>query len=203
MWIIRALALSLFVWHSAAAQSASQDSRWHLTLAGEGLRFSRAATDTSVPPEQRASLRPTSRVGGQIGLDRAFGRWEAEISGGYAGGQVEAYNESVRVVDRTAPITRYRIAASVGRTLTRVGGGRLVALAGPTADVWALDGDHRLRVGVEAGLALRVPLGRLELENRIRLGLSGSPIDQEDIGEGGTRRSLRTVAFGAGLRVPL
>jgi len=197
------LALGIFAWHGVAAQSTSPDSRWHLTLVGEGLRFSRAAVDTSAPPDLQASLRPTSRVGVQIGLDRAFGRWEAGISAGYAAGQVEIYNESVRVVDRTAPITRYRVAASVGRALTRVGSGRLVARAGPTADLWAVDGDHRLEMGVETSLALRLPVGPLELENRITLGISGSPIDQEDIGEGGATRSLRTLAFGLGLRVPL
>jgi hypothetical protein len=66
-----------------------------------------------------------------------------------------------------------------------------------------VDGDHRLEVGVETSLALRLPVGPLELENRITLGISGSPIDQEDIGEGGAMRSLRTLAFGFGLRVPL
>ena len=197
------LALGIFTWHGAAAQSTSPDSRWHLALAGEGLRFSRAAVDTSAPPDLQASLRPTSRVGVQIGLDRAFGRWEAGMSVGYAAGQVEVYNESVRVVDRTAPITRYRVAASVGRALTRIGSGRLVARAGPTADLWGVDGDDRLEVGIETSLALRLPLGPLELENRVTLGISGSPIDQADVGEGGATRSLRTLAFGLGIRVPL
>ena len=196
------LALGIFAGHGAAAQSTSPP-RWHLTLAGEGLRFSRAAVDTSAPPDLQASLRPTSRVGAQIGLDRAFGRWEAGISVGYAAGQVEVYNESVRVVDRTAPITRYRVAAFVGRALTRIGSGRLVARAAPTADLWGVDGDDRLEVGVETSLALRLPLGPLELENRVTLGISGSPIDQADVGEGGATRSLRTLAFGLGIRVPL
>jgi hypothetical protein len=203
MWIIPVLTLSILAWHGAMAQTTSQDSPWHLSLAGEGLHFSRAAVDTSVPPDLSASLRPTSRVGVQIGLDRAFGRWEAAISAGYAGGQVEIYNQSVRVVDRTAQITRYRLAASAGRALTEVGSGRLVAQAGPTVDLWTVDGDQRVKPGVEVGLALRLPLGRLELENRIRLGISGSPITQADIGHSGKSRSLRTLAFGVGLRVRL
>ena len=203
MWIIAAFALTIFASRGALAQSTPRDSRWHLSLAAEGLRFSTAAVDTSAPPDLRASLRPTSRAGAQIGLDRAAGPWEAGISAGYAAGQVEIYNRSVKVVDRTAPITRYRLAASVGRALAPVGSGRLVARTGPTADLWAVDGDHRMKIGIETSLALRLPLGPLELENRITLGISGSPIDQADIGGGGATRSLRSLAFGVGLRAPL
>jgi hypothetical protein len=203
MWLIHVLALALFAWQGAQAQSTSQDSGWHFTVAAEGLHFSAAAVDTSAPPDTRASLRPSARVGVQVGLDRDFGWWEVGVSAGYAGGQAEVYNASVKLVDRTAPITRYRLAASAGRALTHVGSGRLVALAAPTADLWAVDGDHRLRLGMEARLALRLPLGRFELENRITLGMSGSPIAQQDIGQGGARRRLRTLAVGVGVRAPL
>jgi hypothetical protein len=47
---------------------------------------------------------------------------------------------------------------------------------------------------------LRVPLGRVELENRIGVGLSGNPIEATDIGEVSDLRGLRAVFVGVGLR---
>jgi hypothetical protein len=47
---------------------------------------------------------------------------------------------------------------------------------------------------------LRVPLGAVELENRVGLGLSGNPIEAADVGETADLRSLRAVVVGVGLR---
>jgi hypothetical protein len=69
----------------------------------------------------------------------------------------------------------------------------------PTLDLWAVDGESRVRAGAEARLVLRVPLGAFELENRIGVGFSGNPIEVTDIGEVSDLRGLRTVLVGIGL----
>jgi hypothetical protein len=47
---------------------------------------------------------------------------------------------------------------------------------------------------------LRIPLGAVELENRLGVGLSGNPIEAGDIGEVSDLRGLRTLLVGMGLR---
>ncbi|MDQ3426720.1 MAG: hypothetical protein M3477_02720, partial [Gemmatimonadota bacterium] len=59
------------------------------------------------------------------------------------------------------------------------------------------------RVGAEARVALRVPVGSVELENRITAGLSSSPVIREDLQEGFALSGLRALAFGTGLRIRL
>jgi hypothetical protein len=186
MWLTFLVALA-FLSPARGRQQAAPAPRWHVTI-GEGLRFSRGATDTSEVPDVRASLRPTARLGVHLGLSRSLGAWEADIGAEYAGGQVEAYNAALKIVDRTAPITRYRIGDAVGRRLIGAGAGYFAVLLGPTVDMWAVDGEHRVRVGGEVRVALRLPLGKVELENRITVGLSASPIEADDVGAGGVKR---------------
>ncbi len=202
MWPIRVFILCLVTCQASAAQTVTRD-RWHVTVVGESLRFSSAAVDTSATPDTRASLRPSARLGLQAGLARAFGAWEVAVYGGYAGGQIEVYNRAIKVVDETAPVTRYRLAASAGRAVTHVGSGRAVLQVGPTLDLWRVAGESRLRLGAEVRVGLRLPLGPVELENRITAGISGGPIVEQDTGEGTDQRSMKSVAFGVGVRVPL
>ena len=71
----------------------------------------------------------------------------------------------------------------------------------PTLDLWSVQGDGRGRAGAEARLAVRVPLGAVELENRISAGLSGNPIEIEDVGVVSDLRGLRMLAVGIALRI--
>jgi hypothetical protein len=56
---------------------------------------------------------------------------------------------------------------------------------------------------MECRVTVRVPLGRVALENRIGAGLSGPPLDQVDLGDDLERRGLRWLAVGIGVGFPL
>jgi hypothetical protein len=47
---------------------------------------------------------------------------------------------------------------------------------------------------------LRIPLGAVELENCLGVGLSGNPVQAGDVGEVSDLRGLRSVLVGMGLR---
>ena len=75
--------------------------------------------------------------------------------------------------------------------------------AGPTVDWWRVIGEDRIRVGGAALAALRLPLGTWALENRLGLGISGSPFVPEDVGETYETRTLVSVTLGVAVRAPL
>jgi hypothetical protein len=134
-------------------------------------------------------------------VERTFGTWGIDLEIGWAGGHIEAGNDAVSIQDRTSGVSRYRLAAGLGRRVAAVGPGDIAIVLAPTLDLWAVDGQNRVRAGAEARVVLRVALGSVELENRVGLGLSGSPIQASDIGEIADSRGLRSVSVGVGLRV--
>ena len=187
---------------SVAAQAPG--ARWIVTLGVEGMRYGAAAQDTvTAPAGAAADLRPSGRLGVRVALQRALGAWRVGAALGWAQGDVEAGNDVIAIRDRTADLSRYRVAGGVERRLTRLGAGELAAEAGPTLDLWMLDGTTRTRVGAECALALRLPMGTVELENRVAFGISASPLEEEDVGGEFELRALRALEIGVGVRVPL
>ncbi|HYC32606.1 MAG TPA: hypothetical protein VEB59_10000, partial [Gemmatimonadales bacterium] len=112
-------------------------------------------------------------------------------------------NDAVAIRDRTADLSRYRAGLAVERRLARLGNGLVFAEVEPTLDLWSLDGETRTRFGIQAGVTVRLPLGGLELEQRLVAGLSASPLEAADLGGEFALRALRVVGFGAGVRLPL
>jgi hypothetical protein len=108
----------------------------------------------------------------------------------------------VAIRDLTADVTRYRLAIAISRAIAAVGTGELALELAPTLDRWSVDGTHRTRGGAEGRLALRIPLGSWEVEQRLGFGLSGSPIEAADIGAA-EQRGLRTLMIGFGMRTRL
>ena len=97
-------------------------------------------------------------------------------------------------------MSRYRLAIGIARRVASAGSGVIAVALAPTLDLWAVDGDNRVRAGAEGRLVLRVPLGAVELENRIGVGFSGNPIEAADIGAVSDLRGLRSILVGVGLR---
>jgi len=60
-----------------------------------------------------------------------------------------------------------------------------------------------VRFGGAAVAALRLPLGTWVLENRLGLGVSGSPFVPEDGGETYETRTLVSMTVGVAVRAPL
>ena len=181
----------------------SGQSPWSLTAGLDGMRFAAAARDPGALPSSAVDLRPSGRIGGRLTLQRASGAWRAELGVGWAPGGVEVRNDALAIRDRTADLSRYRVGAAIERRLTGSAAGELALGAGPALDLWSVAGDHRLRLGGVVALMVRLPLGRLALENRLAVGVTGSPLEPADVEGGFEARALRSVEFGVGLRLPL
>jgi hypothetical protein len=186
----------------ATAQAPVVRNGWYLGGGAAALHFGPVAVAEGAPGEA-AEIRPSGRVAVQLAVGRTAGPWDIALEAVWAGGHLEAGNDVVSVHDLTSDVTRYRLAVAVGRRLVRVGLGAAAVELVPTLDLWSLGGENRSRAGAEGRLVLRVPLGGVELEHRIGLGVSGSPIGIADLEEVGEKRGLRTLSVGLGLRARL
>lgn len=184
----------------AAAQTRAVSDGWHLGGGVSALRFGHVAVSDAAPGVA-AEVRPSGRAGLHLAVARTAGAWSVWVEAGYAGGCVEAANDAVAIQDRSADVSRHRLAAALERRLASVGTGTVGAGLLPTLDLWTVNGEGRLRGGLEARLVLRVPLGAVELEHSAALGLSGNPIESADVGDVAELRGLRTWGVGVGLRV--
>ncbi len=147
-----------------------------------------------------AEVRPSGRPAIHLSVGREYRSWRLDLEAGWAGGHIEAGNDALSIQDRTSDVSRYRLAIGIARRIASAGNGTIGVALAPTLDLWAVDGDSRVRAGAEGRLVLRVPLGSVELENRIGVGFSGNPIDATDIGAVSDLRGLRTLFMGVGLR---
>ncbi len=183
----------------SSAQAPADPSGWRLGGGVDAVRFGHVAVSDAVPGVA-AEVRPSARAGTYLSAMRFAGDWRFGVEAGWAGGYLEAGNDVLSLQDRTAAVSRYRIAAGFGRRVASVGTGVIEIMLAPTLDLWRVDGESRGRAGAEARLGVRVPLGGLELENRIGLGLSGNPIEAEDLGDVSDLRGLRTLLVGIAVR---
>lgn len=186
----------------SAAQVPSVHHGWHLGGGVDVLRFGHVAVSDAAPGIA-AEVRPSGRAALHVAAGRAAGPWDISLELGWAEGTVEVGNEVVSVRDLTSDVSRYRLSLAAARQFGRLGAGTLGFALAPTVDLWTVTGDSRLRVGGEARLLLRVPLGAVDLEHRLGLGFSGSPIEAADLGQAADERGLRTVLIGLGLRTRL
>jgi hypothetical protein len=176
---------------------------WHLGGGVDALRFEHVAV-SDAEPGAAAKVRPSGRAALRLTIGRTAGPWDVSLEAGWAGGNIEIGNDVLSVRDLTSDVTRYRLSAGAGRCLTEVGAARLVFELAPTFDFWSVAGDTRARGGAEGRVLLRVPLGAVDLENRIGVGFSGSPIEAaEDLGEVAEERGLWIFLIGIGLRTGL
>jgi hypothetical protein len=182
-----------------AAQRPADGTGWHLGGGVEAVRFGHVAVSDAAPGVA-AEVRPSGRPAVHLSVGRKYGAWGLELEAGWAGGHIEAGNDAVSLQDRTSDVSRYRVTIGIARRVAAAGSGALAVALAPTLDLWVVNGDSRVRAGAEGRLMLRVPLGAVELENRIGVGFSGNPIEAADIGEVSDLRGLRTVLVGVGLR---
>ncbi len=182
-----------------SAQTHAVPDGWRLGGGVEAVRFGHVAV-TDAAPGVAAEIRPSGRAGVHLAVTRSSGAWDLSVEAGWAAGHIEASNDVVAIRDLTSDVTRYRLAVGITRNVLTSGPGVVAAGLVPTLDLWAVEGESRLRAGAEGRLVLRVRLGAVELENRVGLGLSGNPIEAADVGEAAGLRGLRAVVVGVGLR---
>jgi hypothetical protein len=185
-----------------AAQTPASPPGWHLGGGIEAVRFGHVAVSQAVPGVA-AEIRPSARPAVHLSVGRTIGPWRLDLEAGWAGGHIEAGNDLLSIQDRGSDVSRYRLALGIARRIAATGSGLLEIALVPTLDLWSVDGDGRVRAGAEGRLAVRVPLGTVELENRLSAGVSGNPIEPEDVGEVTDLRGLRALSVGIGLRFPI
>ena len=199
-WLI---ATTLLVLPTLSLAQAVAPPGWELGILLESVRFSRGLVDAAAPSDVAAGLRPSAGTALALTLARSGPAWRGELVAGWAGMRPQADNEGVAVLDRTTHLTRMRLGAALERSLFGIGTGSLALGVGPTLDWWRVVGEDRVRVGGSALVALRLPLGTWALDNRLGLGVSGSPFVPEDAGESYEARTLVSVTFGVAVRAPL
>jgi hypothetical protein len=185
-----------------AAQSPTGTFGWRLGGGIEAVRFGHVAVSQAVPGVP-AEVRPTPRPALHLTVGRAMGHWRVDLETGWAGGYLEAGNDVLAVQDKGAQVARYRLGLAIARRVATTGSGTIELALMPTLDLWSVDGDGRVRAGAEGQMVLRVPLGAVELVNRLSAGLSGNPIQAEDLGDVSDLRGLRALSVGIGLRFPI
>ena len=200
---LAAVTLALGLAPSVGGAQAAHVGPWRLGVLVESLRFSRALVDGSVPSSEAAGLGPSGGVGVGVGLVRAGASWRAEVVAGWAGARPQAGNASVAITDKTTRLTRWRLGAALERRLCAVGGGMLALGVGPGLDWWRIAGESRVRIGGQAALGLSLPLSGWELENRLGLGVSASPLVPEDVGPEFETRALVSLVLELVVRAPL
>ena len=199
-----AVASLLMIVFSASASAQRPREGWSLGLGASRLSLGNAARDTLLAPGVDARLRPSDRFGFEAQLALRRTAWEASLGIGYAGGHIRAESDALVSEDKTSKSNRYRLAVLVGRRLAVVGRNDLMVAAGPTLDRWTLSfGDSKTALGALIQVGLRIPAGRLELENLLSVGWSGGPFRPEDLPSTAETRTFRVVSFGGGIRFRL
>ena len=200
---LAAVTLALTLTSSPGWAQTGSGTPWWLGASIETLRFSRALVDGGAPSSEATGLRPSGGVGAGITLARARRSWRAEITAGWAGVRPQADNQSTVLIDKTSRLTRWRLGAAAEHRLCAVGGGALGLAAGPAVDWWRVAGESRVRLGGRVAVALRLPLAEWELENRLGVGVSGSPFVPEDAGAEFETRALVSLFLEMVVRAPL
>ena len=185
-----------------AAQAPTVHDGWHLGGGVDELRFGQVAV-SDAEPGAAAEVRPSSRAALRLTVGRTAGSWDLSFEAGWAEGEIEIGNDVLSVRDLTSEVTRYRLSLGVTRRLTVLSANRLGVELTPTVDLWSVVGDTRARAGAEGRILLLVPLGAVDLENRIGIGYSGSPIEASDLGDVAEERGLWTLLVGMGVRTGL
>lgn len=178
--------------------------RWELRLDASRDAFSGGSTDTTTIPGTEVEVAPAPRMALEVGVSRELGVWRLGLGVGYASGGLRAKAPALILDDRTAEVTRYRAALLVSRQLIWRGAASLHLLAGPAVDQWSAAGiGDRTTLSCRLGLSARLWLGGLALENTITIGVGESPFQKDALPREARPRALRTLSFGAGLRLPL
>ncbi len=176
--------------------------RWALVLNVARESFRGASNDTTSLPGTTVEVYPSSRIATEIGVSRSLGAWDLALTGGYASGDLRASTDRLVLDDRTTPVRRYRGALLLGRRVLAMREASLRLVAGPVVDHWTTSGlGDRTTLGGRVGVALRIPLGPVEFENRALFGLGPSPFNRRDLPPEARLESLRSWSVGAALRL--
>lgn len=194
----RAMCAALVLLAAPGIGAAQQPRAWVVSGSVAQEWFSSAATG------EATDFGPSSGLAVSLGVTRRLDRWEASLVADSRPSVLRASDSESVLQLSSLSFGRTGLALTVGRTFQGAGSASIVAGAGLRVDGWTLPEDeHRWRAGAEAHAALRFEVGRVTLENRMTLGMSGSPFDAADLPDGYTRHRLAWMQVGVGVRVGL
>jgi hypothetical protein len=197
----RTLATTIALLALCTTRSAAQETAgWAISLEIGRDAFGGGSLDSVTAQPAEVEVLPAPRLAIEFGARHRFGGWEAGLSAGYAAGHLRAESGDVSVDSRSTGFTRYRLAGTIAHRLARLQSATLLAGVGPVLDFWRGNGlGERMAPGGRANVSLRVPLGRVELENVVQFTIGGSPFDSEGVPPGVALKPLRTWGLGVGL----
>jgi opacity protein-like surface antigen len=183
---------------------ATAQGTWTIGIGVSRDAFTGASTDTTTIPGVRVEVAPAPRLAVELGVARSAGAWEVGLQAGYASGSLRAKTDALMLDDRTGSVTRWRLSLLADRRLATFEPLSVLLLAGPAVEHWEVSGiGNRTTFSGRAGFALRIPLGRLSLENNATLGVGGSPFRPSDLPPEAEVRRMLTWSVGAGIRLAL
>jgi hypothetical protein len=184
------------------ASAAPAFGQWILSAEVGADRFWGGSAERGTGSTSFRPYRPTTFGVGvqQLSRNLGFGLRIRYASAGLAleGTDAVAAIKGVFTVFSVTPEFTYRLA-------TMSAGSRLVLHAGPLAEVWSIrDEESRTRVGIQAALSLRVPLGgRFSASFDAGAAVTPSPFTSDQLETGYEPRALwrRRMAGGLGYRL--
>lgn len=176
--------------------------QWSVGLEVGADRYWGSSVDVGGEHQSFRPYRPTS-LG--VGLEKRGGRLGVALHLHYSGASLALEAPDVLVAAKGIFTVFHASPELIYRVATFVGTNQLRLHAGPVFEVWGIDGaDTQVRVGGQAGLSLRLPLGGrfagLVLAN---VALTGSPLPSDEIVEGFERRALWRRSVGGALQFQL
>lgn len=195
------LMVLLPAWVFSAGMCQSAQGQW---TAGAEVGANRFWGGTEETSGQHRSFRPYRPATFGIGLARWAGRVGAGIRLQYASASL-ALEGNDALVAAKGIFKVYGADAHLAYHLARVSANELTLEAGPLFEIWSVSGEEsEARLGIQAGLSLRVPLGT-GLVGSLTAGAAviPSPFAESQLEAGFERRPLWRRRLAGGLEIRL
>lgn len=178
--------------------AAQQPGHWHLT-ATVAQNWPTSAADNGA-----THFGPSPGLALGFGVSRDIARWQAGLAIETRSSTLRAADSGTIVEIPSATFARAGAVLSVSRAFAHLGRAAVVGGAGLRADRWSATGAaDRWRLGGLAQLGLQYDAGPLRIENGLRVGLSRSPFEADDLPEGYRRTAMRWVELAVGASLGL
>jgi hypothetical protein len=175
--------------------------QWRVGVEVGSERFWGGSADTAGEGPSFRPYRPTSFG---LGLARWARKWGAGVSFRYLSASL-ALEGAEGLVAVKGIFEVYGADAHLAYRVARVSANELTLETGPLLEVWSVSGEEsQTRVGIQAGLSLRVPLGTGLVGSLTgALAVIASPFTESQLDSGFERRPLwrRRLAGGLELRL--
>jgi hypothetical protein len=165
-------------------------------------RFWGSSIETVEPHRSFRPYRPTT-LG--VGLERRGQSLGIALHLRYAGASLALEGDEGAVVAKGV-FSRYQAVPELVYRIVTLGSTNELRLhAGPVFELWTVEGeDSQLRAGIQGALSLRVPFGgRVAGSLTAGLGVTASPLSEDQLIEGYERRALWRRSVVAGLEYRL